>query len=180
MKRIFGQKVLKKTSRKVVLTTTLLTTFMITSSYAFVNWSVGFTSSVDFCTINCHEMIPQFREWRVSSHYDNNTGVVAECSDCHLPPSFLPKIMAKTYYGIRDSFAHYFGDPAHLDRDEMAKSASKGIVDASCRQCHKNLFPSGLPRGGLLAHSRLRDGEKKKCVECHKQMAHRNRNYFGS
>ncbi len=179
MKKGFGEKVLKRADRKVVFVTTFVTTVAMSIMYIFVTWSVGFTSSVDFCTVNCHEMTPQYREWQTSSHYNNDTGVVAECADCHLPPSFIPKMMAKTYYGVRDTLVHYFGDPENLDRKKMGESAAASIVNASCQTCHKNLFPSGLPRGGFLAHRRM-EGEKQKCVSCHRHMAHQNRIYFDS
>jgi len=176
---ILGEKVLKKTDRKLVFFTAAITTFIVASLYIFITWSTGFTSSVDFCTVNCHEMSSAFREWQTSSHYDNDTGVVAECADCHLPPEFLPKIKAKLYFGVRDTLSHYFGDPENLDRKLLAEAAAYGITDSSCMACHKNLFPSGLPRGGFLAHSRRQEGETGKCVSCHRQMVHQNRIYFG-
>lgn len=172
-------KVLKKSNRTLVLFTAVGTTISISLFYIFITWSTGFTSSVDFCSVNCHEMSPAFREWQTSSHYDNSTGVVAECADCHLPPAFLPKMKAKIYFGIRDTVAHYLGDPENLDRKKLAIEAAKNISDASCTQCHKNMFPSGLPRGGFLAHSRLKAGEKGKCVDCHRQLVHQARIYFG-
>ncbi|GMT42246.1 MAG: hypothetical protein IEMM0002_0657 [bacterium] len=172
-------KVLKKTNRKLVFFTAAATTSGITALYFFLTWSTGFTSSVNFCTVNCHEMAVSFREWQTSSHYDNNTGVVAECADCHLPTGFIPKIKAKIFFGIRDTVVHYLGDPENLDRKVLAEMAAANITDDSCTACHKNLFPSGLPRGGFLAHSRLKEGEKRKCVSCHRQMVHQNRIYFG-
>lgn len=173
-----GEKVLKKTNPKVVFFTSVTTTLVLMMLYIFIIWSSGFTSSVDFCTVNCHEMAISFREWQTSSHYDNNTGVVAECADCHLPPGFIPKIKAKFYFGIRDTLVHYLGDPDNLDRNRLAESAIDRITDDSCITCHKNLFPSGLPRGGFLAHANILDGGQRKCVSCHRQMVHQNRIYF--
>ncbi len=163
----------------MVLVTAVGTTLGVTLFYIFLTWSVGFTSSVDFCTVNCHEMTVSFREWQTSSHYDNDTGVVAECSDCHLPTGFVPKIRAKIYYGIRDTLVHYFGDPENLDRKKLAESAAASITDDSCRQCHKNLFPSGLPRGGFMAHTSALKKETGKCVSCHRHLAHQTKPYFG-
>ncbi|MFQ5432215.1 MAG: cytochrome c3 family protein [Nitrospinota bacterium] len=179
LRGITDLKVLKKSNRTLVLFTAVGTTLSISLFYVFITWSTGFTSSVDFCSVNCHEMSPSFREWQTSSHYDNSTGVVAECADCHLPPSFLPKMKAKIYFGIRDTLAHYFGDPENLDRKKLSEAAAGNITDDSCKSCHKNPFPSGLPRGGFLAHSRLKAGEKGRCVDCHKQLVHQNRIYFG-
>jgi cytochrome c nitrite reductase small subunit len=179
MKRILGQKIFRKTEPGVVIVTASATTIFVIGFYIFLTWSVGFTSSVDFCTVNCHEMTVSYREWQVSSHYDNDTGVVAECADCHLPTGFLPKLKAKIYYGIRDTVSHYFGDPENLDRKELGESAAANITDDSCQQCHKNLFPSSLPRGGFLAHTNRLDGEDGRCVKCHRHMVHQNKLYFG-
>lgn len=174
----FGEKVLRKTDPKVVFFSSATTTLILMVLYIFLTWSVGFTSSVDFCTENCHEMAVSFQEWQTSSHYNNDTGVVAECADCHLPAGFIPKIKAKLYFGIRDTLVHYLGDPVNLDRKRLAESAVARITDDSCMTCHKNLFPSGLPRGGFIAHANILDGEQRKCVSCHRQMVHQNRIYF--
>ncbi len=172
VEKVFGEKILKKTDRKVVFITAAATTLFLAVSYLSVTWSVGFTSSVDFCTVNCHEMVDVYREWQASSHYNNDSGVVAECADCHLPRGLLPQLRAKIYHGIKDTLVHYLGDPDNLDRKHLAESAAARISDASCMACHKNLFPSVLPRGGLLAHSRYQEGEEKKCVSCHRQIVH--------
>lgn len=172
-------KVFRRSNRALVLFTAAASITGTAGLYIFLTWSTGFTSSVSFCTVNCHEMAVSYREWQTSSHYDNSTGVVAECADCHLPTGFLPKMKAKLFFGIRDTYVHYFGDPENLDRKKLAESAAASITDDSCLQCHKNLFPSGLPRGGFLAHSRIVRGEKGKCVSCHRQMVHQNRIYFG-
>ncbi len=179
MVRITGEKILKKANPKVVAITSALTAFAIGGFYLVLTWSVDFTSSVDFCTVNCHEMEEMFREWRVSSHYDNNTGVVAECSDCHLPTGFLAKLKAKTIFGVRDTYVHYLGDPENLDRKEMAEMSRHSMTNDSCIKCHKNPFPSGLPRGGFLAHSKGFEGDKGKCVHCHRNIVHKNKMYFG-
>ena len=172
MERIFGEKILRKADRKVVCVTAAATAVVLTVSYLAVTWSVGFTSSVAFCTANCHEMVGVYREWRTSSHYNNDAGVVAECADCHLPPGLLPQLRTKLYHGVKDTLVHYLGDPNRLDRKQLAESAAARISDASCTACHKNLFPAVLPRGGLLAHSRYEEGEERRCVDCHRHLVH--------
>lgn len=179
MVKIIGEKILRKADPKVVLFTAAGTTACLAAFYIFLTWSVGFTSSVDFCTVNCHEMAVSYREWQTSSHYDNDTGVVAECADCHLPRGFIPKMKAKMYFGIRDTLVHYFGDPENLDRKKLAAAASASVTDGSCMACHKNLFPSSLPRGGFIAHKSRAKGEKRKCVSCHKHLVHQSKIYFG-
>lgn len=179
MRNITGEKALKKADPKVVAITAIVTALLVGGFYALLTWSVDFTSSVDFCTVKCHEMEEMFRELRVSSHYDNNTGVVAGCSDCHLPTGFLDKLVEKTIVGVRDTYVHFLGDPESLDRLVMAEMSRKAMTNDSCVKCHKNPFPSGLPRGGFLAHSKGFEGDEGKCVHCHRNIVHKNKKYFG-
>lgn len=175
------EKILKVSNRRLVFLTALFVVMVMSGFYSFVHWSVGFTSSVSFC-IQCHEMAAAYRDWQTSSHNDNGIGVVADCTDCHLPPGFVPKITVKIYYGIKDSYAHYFGTDGNLDRKKLAEMARRNISDDSCLKCHKNLYPSTLPRGGFIAHSAVDRGEKRKCISCHNShnnFVHNYKLYFG-
>lgn len=164
-------KVLRLSSKRLVLITTLIVSFSVVSLYGFTSWSVGYTSSEKFC-IGCHEMEAAYRGWRESSHYDNKMGVVASCADCHLPVDGISKMKVKTISGIKDTFYHYFGDPENIDREELAKKARAGITNDSCMRCHKNLVPSAISKGGMIAHRALEKGEQKRCIECHTNLVH--------
>lgn len=169
------QKELRFSNKRLVLLTSIIVVFSVVFMYGFTSWSVGYTSSEQFC-MGCHEMEDAYRSWKESSHYDSQTGVVATCADCHLPADGISKMKVKTLSGMRDTFVHYFGNPENLNAAEMAKKAREGITNDSCMKCHKNLFPSAISKGGLIAHRALVSGEKKKCVSCHLNLVHGAKN----
>ncbi len=43
------------------------------------------TSTTEFC-VSCHSMQPVYEEYKQSVHFQNASGVRAECHDCHIPP----------------------------------------------------------------------------------------------
>ncbi len=165
------EKVLRFSNKRLVLITSIVVVTVIVVFYSFTVWSVGYTSSAEFCT-GCHEMMESYQAWKTSSHYKNESGVVATCADCHLPTDMISKIKVKIITGSRDSFVHYLGDPESLDFKELAIKARENISDASCVQCHKNPFPAHLSKGGFIAHRALQRGAEKKCVDCHKNLVH--------
>lgn len=165
------EKVLKFSNKRLVLLTSVIAVCTVVFMYGFTSWSVGYTSSEQFC-MGCHEMEDAYRSWKQSSHYDSQTGVVATCADCHLPADGISKMKVKTLSGMRDTFVHYLGNPENLSAEEMAKRARESITNDSCMKCHKNLFPSAISKGGLIAHRALESGEKKKCVNCHINLVH--------
>ena len=53
------------------------------------------TNTLEFC-ISCHSMASTvYPEYQQSTHYQNRTGIRAECPDCHVPKPFIPKIISK-------------------------------------------------------------------------------------
>jgi nitrate/TMAO reductase-like tetraheme cytochrome c subunit len=113
--------------------------------------------------------------WMRSSHYNNDAGVVASCSDCHVPHRLIPKLYVKARDGGKDVFVHFFGeaDPARMNWDELAESARRKVWDESCRSCHENLTPEGLSIKGIIAHREyLRMAGRQRCLECHPEPFH--------
>ncbi|MEA7581093.1 NapC/NirT family cytochrome c, partial [Salmonella enterica subsp. enterica serovar Anatum] len=41
--------------------------------------------TTEFC-VSCHSMQPVYQEYKQSVHFQNASGVRAECHDCHIPP----------------------------------------------------------------------------------------------
>jgi nitrate/TMAO reductase-like tetraheme cytochrome c subunit len=141
----------------------------------FVAISVVHTSSPEFC-MACHEMrVVGEQGWMYSKHYQNPAGVVAGCSDCHVPPALFPMLWVKTRSGLHDVWVHLFGesDPARMDWARLGRIARSRIQDASCLRCHQNLTPTGASIKTLIAHrENERMTNKKTCLECHPEEFH--------
>lgn len=135
-------------------------------SLAGMGIGLDHTSEVDFC-VSCHEMRAVYQRWKGSRHSANDAGVVAGCSDCHLPPGLLGWAKTKATQGMKDLYVHYLGSGG-IDSFKRAETARQGIVNDSCTQCHRDLFPPTLPRGGFLGHSALKRDSEMKCVSCHR------------
>ena len=62
---------------------------------ATFNFILEKTNTLEFC-ISCHSMASTvYPEYKQSTHYQNRSGVRAECGDCHVPKAFIPKIISK-------------------------------------------------------------------------------------
>jgi len=136
---------------------------------------VHVTSTTSFC-MSCHEMrFVAEQGWMHSKHHENPGGVVAGCSDCHVPPELVPKLWVKTRDGLKDTAVHFFGesDPEKMDWDALAASARSKIHESACTRCHGNLTPKGASIKALVAHRENgRMDEPKSCLECHREEFH--------
>jgi len=138
----------------------------------FTHFSFNLTGTNEFCG-KCHEMLPQVSTWKMASHVSNAHGVVANCVDCHLPPSGIRHYTYKAYSGLRDVTVHYLGDPSKVNWAGKAFTKSNYLFEKACLKCHQNLTPPGLKRGGFLAHREWMNGRtSKKCWDCHQNMVH--------
>ena len=60
-----------------------------------LHWTIELTNGESFC-IGCHEMRDTvYVEYQQSVHCRNASGVGAICSVCHVPKSWLPKMIRK-------------------------------------------------------------------------------------
>ena len=138
----------------------------------FTHLSFSLTGTNEFCG-KCHEMMPQVETWRMSSHTVNSTGFVADCVDCHLPPSGISHYTYKAYSGLRDVWVHYLGNPAAVDWAGKRYTKENYLFEAACTACHQDLTPPGMSRGGFLAHREwVRGRAGKRCWDCHEDMVH--------
>lgn len=139
------------------------------------------TNTLDFC-ISCHSMASTvYLEYKQSTHYQNRTGVRAECSDCHVPKSFIPKIISK----IKASADIYHTIMGSVDTPEkfeakrlqMAQRVWKTMQETDsreCRSCHTKsaMNPALQKRRAQIQH---RDAEQNNetCIDCHKGITHK-------
>lgn len=145
-------------------------------------FGIHITSSTEFCS-TCHiGMDTVVEEYKQSVHFTNRTGVRAECSDCHIPAEFLPKLIEKATTGTRHMWAKLTKD-INLEnfesehRARMAEKATETIRElgsSTCMTCHS------FDRMNLAKQSKnakkQHPFEKRKeqtCVDCHSGVAHK-------
>mgnify|MGYP005834917219 CR=1 FL=1 len=113
--------------------------------------------------------------WMHSTHYDNPSGVVAECSGCHIPPGLWASMWVRARDGAKDVFVHFFGesDPMKMDWARLRQHAREKISDSSCLRCHANLEPTGMDLNGKVAHREyIRMRGESRCLDCHTDEVH--------
>jgi cytochrome c-type protein NapC/trimethylamine-N-oxide reductase cytochrome c-type subunit TorC len=135
------------------------------------------TSTPEFCA-SCHEIKPAVRAWRASTHANNDSGVVADCMDCHLPAPqhMFDFFFAKTYHGAKDVVKHFVIDA--YDREKNRQAAYASFSNDQCQKCHRNLLYMPGKRGAMLAHRSVlyfKAGYEKKCVDCHYDLVHNDK-----
>ncbi|HOE81851.1 MAG TPA: cytochrome c nitrite reductase small subunit [Myxococcota bacterium] len=104
---------------------------------------------------NCHIMQPQYDAWQKASHH-----TAATCADCHLPPGFPEKYVAKAENGWNHSKAFTLQD---FPEPIVITKKNADILHANCLRCHADLvhdqaiaYTEGAPR----------------CVRCHVTVGH--------
>ncbi|MBF0371926.1 MAG: NapC/NirT family cytochrome c [Alphaproteobacteria bacterium] len=144
------------------------------------NIFADYTNRLEFC-ISCHEMEDgAFAEYKKSIHYANRTGVRAVCSDCHVPKSFVPKLVAKvmaskdvwhTILGTIDTAEKY--EAQRLTMAQRVWTKMEATESRECKGCHDfqamNLDEQG--RRAQKKHPAAKD-EGKHCINCHKGVVH--------
>ncbi len=108
--------------------------------------------------INCHIMNDEFDSWEKSGHHH-----VAVCVDCHLPASFIPKLIEKTRHGWNHSEAftlQNFHEPIQI----TPRSAE--TVQENCIRCHADFVHD------ITIAESDKPEETVSCVHCHKNVGH--------
>ncbi len=88
-----------------------------------VNVFFAATNEMAFCT-SCHSMKVNLEEYRHTVHYNNQSGVQATCSDCHVPKQFIPKVEAKII-AAKDVF-HWVLGTIEPDESLLVSSTESG------------------------------------------------------
>jgi nitrate/TMAO reductase-like tetraheme cytochrome c subunit len=138
-------------------------------------------STSQYCGGKCHEMSASYKSWELSAHYANNSGVVAECIDCHLPPKdrFFAHLITKAYEGGKDIYIHHFG--GEYDSEKKRKKVLDKMPNDRCLNCHSNLLAKPSSSAARIAHqATLNPTEdlKPRCIECHLQLHEREKKLF--
>ena len=132
------------------------------------------TSTDSYC-MSCHSHPHSEQSWRLSTHYDNASGVKIHCVECHLPPKGKGHLWAKIKHGSHDAWAQLTKDIESINWEEKSRleNAIHYTYKEACLKCHQNLFPSSLTREGDEAHLYYTQNEEKlRCLNCHLHVGH--------
>jgi len=139
---------------------------------------VSYTSTDKYC-MSCHVHPHADQSWRLSSHYNNSSGTIVHCSECHLPPEGEGYLYAKAKHGIIDIYGYLFKDSAEIDwqSKKLLENAKGFVYEKSCLKCHQNLFPVTLSVTGGNAHLFYTTSKDPlNCINCHLNVGHYDRN----
>ncbi len=139
------------------------------------------TSTTAFC-ISCHEMeafvLPAVAE---GPHWNNASGVRAECKDCHVPKEDFPKMAVKINAGLVELPAHFMGKISTREkydayRPVMAERVWENMRandSRECRNCHTWEAMSEEEQGRMAwtGHQRAQE-QGQTCIDCHDGVSH--------
>ena len=148
----------------------------------FSNKAIEATSTNKFCEI-CHVHPHVFESWKLSSHYDTESGMQVRCVECHLPPKGEGYLKQKIRLGIKDIYGMVFKDSADFNWEakRTVEMAQHFTFQSSCVKCHPNLFPRNLSKEGMEAHLYYSMNEKDLlCLNCHIDVGHYDPNRIPS
>jgi formylglycine-generating enzyme required for sulfatase activity len=137
---------------------------------------VSYTSSDKYCMV-CHVHPHADQSWRLSTHYNNKSGVIVHCSQCHLPPEGQGYLFAKAKHGAKDVYGFLFKDSASInwEKKKLLENAKTFVYEESCKKCHQNLFPVTLSVNGGNAHLFYTTSKDPlNCINCHINVGHFN------
>jgi len=132
------------------------------------------TSTNEYCA-SCHVHPQATSSWKKGPHYQNTSGVVTNCVQCHLPPEGLEYYVEKSKAGARDFYAFYFTDVSKIDWEALStlENAAHYTFDSACTSCHQELFPIELNEKGVDAHLHYQKHlDELKCINCHLKTGH--------
>ena len=132
------------------------------------------TSTNEYCA-SCHVHPQAISSWKRGPHYQNTSGVVTNCVECHLPPEGLDHFVEKSKAGLRDIYSFYFTDISKIDWEALStlENAVHYTFDSACSRCHQELFPIDLNEKGVDAHLHYQKNlDELRCINCHLKTGH--------
>jgi formylglycine-generating enzyme len=167
--------VTKRTTKKwLILAGFLIALIFLRAGKAIVTY----TSSDKYC-VSCHIHPMADQSWKLSPHYNNRTGNIVHCAECHLPPEGHGYLFAKAKHGLKDIYGYLFKDSAKIDwqTKKLLENAKGFVYEKSCIECHQNLFPVTLSLDGGNAHLLYTTSkEPLTCINCHLNVGHFDKN----
>ncbi len=143
-------------------------------------WVMKETNKTEFC-VSCHSMEQPKLEWEGSSHFANQYGVRAECSDCHVPQEGLHYLKAKVtalkdvwhtvVTGKLDTEEAY--EQHRLEMAQRVWDDMKATDSATCKTCHSVEAMETFKQSEMAQqmHSSMQ-ANNQTCIDCHKGLVH--------
>jgi len=139
-------------------------------------------TSTDATCTSCHTMatVAADPHYQQSAHRTNAAGIMAGCSDCHIPANnWFIETYTHVSSAITDSIAELtrdFRDPAawKARRVELARRVSDEMRSqdgTTCRKCHDAAAIRPASEAGRAAHAALQQGGAT-CIDCHINLVH--------
>jgi len=134
------------------------------------NYAAGlsYLSNDPAACVNCHIMRDEYDSWRKGPHH-----TFAVCNDCHVPPAFPEKYIAKARNGYHHSTGFTFqpnrpdapGAKLVFEEPIRIKEKNSQILQDNCLRCH-GAFVHDIVRGSTWSDDAIR------CVHCHRSAGH--------
>lgn len=175
MKNIHGKASVKGKTKVWLIVLGLVLGLIVLKSGSAV---VHYTSTDKYCQ-SCHIHPMADKSWLLSTHYNNSSGNIVHCAECHLPPEGEGYLIAKAKHGAIDIYGYLFKDSAEINWEEkrLLENAKKFVYEQSCLKCHQNLFPVTLSVNGGNAHLFYTTSKDPlNCINCHINVGHYDRN----
>jgi formylglycine-generating enzyme len=140
--------------------------------------AINYTSSDKYC-MSCHVHPTQEMNWKLSTHYNNKSGTIVHCVECHLAPKGHGYLLTKAKHGIKDIYGYLFKDSASINWEskKLLENVKSYTYEKSCLECHQNLFPVTLSTKGNNAHLFYTESKDPvSCVNCHITVGHYDKN----
>jgi nitrate/TMAO reductase-like tetraheme cytochrome c subunit len=123
--------------------------------------AITLTSTPTFCSL-CHEMGPDVRAWKASSHAE------VTCYGCHSEGNIAVFVLHKVeslkeiYLHLSDSFEKPINGESHY---------AKKMSNEACERCHSlNRKVTSSP--GVIINHKKHEEEGVTCVTCHNRVGH--------
>jgi cytochrome c-type protein NapC len=160
----------------ILLVLLLVVPAAIAAAWVGTETMIERTSDAEFCT-TCHTMEPLARAHARDLHGgDNPSGVVAECTDCHLPhDNAAGHLVAKATTGLRDLWAQAIYPVHKPDWIANLERREDFVYDSGCLACHAALERATTDdAAAAAAHDAYFAGGDgpDSCVDCHQHVGH--------
>ncbi|MGE5591716.1 MAG: cytochrome c3 family protein [Bacillota bacterium] len=146
---------------------------LVLSAFFATAATFRYTKTTSFC-VGCHEIQAAEATWKLGPHYQNTSGVVAQCSDCHIPPGAGDMVVDKVGR-LRELYVHVTQDNSPtmwaLGQQERGDRARAHLQNSACLSCHDLAAIRPASETGRLAHD-LMDLNQTRCVQCHQHVGH--------